>query len=241
MEEYGHRTLESTASAQHYFEQAIALNPGFARAIAGLALVHLRYAIDGWTTTPQHSLQMAAEFADRAAEINPTIPQIHFVAGELALFRGRHEEAVAAVQRAIHYSPSYADAYALLAWIYNYAGRPDEALASLEKARFLNPVVPASYTEILGEIHFQQGEYADAVSAFERALQVNPAHMRARMWLVAALALSGDVDEAAWQAEVLQLSFPEFSLLQLHYAFPFHDPTVRERVLQGLRSAGLPE
>lgn len=241
MEEYGHRTLEGIAAAQHYFEEAIALDPGFARAIAGLALVHLRYAIDGWTTTPQLSLQKASEFADQAAEINPTIPQIHFVAGQLALFSGRHEEAVTAVQRAIHFSPSYADAYALLAWIYNYAGRPDEALASLEKARFLNPIVPASYAEILGEIHFQRGEYADAMSAFERALQVNPAHMRARMWLVATLVHSGDIDEAAWQAEVLQLSFPGFSLQQLHYSFPFHDATVRERVLQGLSKAGLPD
>jgi adenylate cyclase len=241
MEEYGHRTLESTASAQHHFEQAIALDPGFARAIAALALVHLRYAIDGWTTTPQLSLQKAADFADQAAEINQTIPQIHFAAGQLALFRGRHEEAVAAVQRAIHFSPSYADAYALLAWIHNYAGRTHEALASLEKARFLNPIVPASYTEILGEIHFQRGEYVEAVSAFERALQVNPAHMRARMWLVATLVQSGDIDEAAWQAEMLQLSFPGFSLLRLGYAFPFHDPRVRERVLHALRRAGLPE
>lgn len=239
LEEHGHRTPESNSSARAYFEQAIELDPKFARAIAGLALVHSRNAIDGWTATPDRSLDSAAELAETAAEMNPAIPQVHFVASQVALFRGQHLEAIEAAQRAIHYSPNFADAYALLAWIMNYAGRPHEALAVMETAMRLNPVIPASYSEVLGEIYFLQGSYSEAIAAFERALLINPSYMRVRMWLIATLVQTGSLDEAQWQAEVLMLLNPDFSLARLQYAFPFRDRSVRDSVLQGLRQAGL--
>lgn len=241
LEEYGHRTPDSNRSALAHFERALELDPDFARAVAGLALVHSRDAVDGWTTTPHASLDRALELADIAAELNPAIPQVHFVAGQVALFREQHAEAIEAARRAIQFSPNYADAYALLAWILNYAGQPDEALAVLETAMRLNPVIPASYSEILGEIRFSEGNYTDALVEFERALQINPTHMRARMWLVTTLAQTGSLDEARWQAVELTLLNPDFSLARLQYAFPFIDQSVRDRMLDGLRQAGLPE
>lgn len=240
LEEYGHRTPDSNISARAHFEQALEIAPSFARAVAGLALVHSRDAIDGWTTTPNHSLDRAQEFVGIAINLNPAIPQVHFVAGQVALFRGQHKEAIEATRRAIHYSPNYADAYALLAWILNYAGEPNEALAILESAIRLNPVIPASYSEILGEIHFSLGNYTDARTEFERALQINPVHMRSRMWLVTTLVQSGALDEAQWQAGELTMLNPDFSLVRLQYAFPFIDQAVRDKLLDSLRQAGLP-
>ena len=121
----------------------------------------------------------------------------------------------------------------------NYAGRPHESLAVMETAMRLNPVIPASYSEVLGEIYFIQGSYSEAIAAFERALLINPSYMRVRMWLTATLVQAGSLDEAQWQAEVLTLLNPDFSLARLQYAFPFRDQPVRDRVLQGLRQAGL--
>jgi tetratricopeptide (TPR) repeat protein len=122
-----------------------------------------------------------------------------------------------------------------------YDGRLDEAETALGTASRLNPVIPSSYSEILGEIRFLQGRYDDAIIAFERALRINPTHMRARMWLIATLVQTGSLDEAQWQTDALMLSIPGFSLAHLQYAFPFRDQTVREKVLQSLRQAGLPE
>ena len=241
LEEYGHRTPLGDISAREHFEQAIELDPKFARAVAGLALVHSRDAIDGWGTTPDQSLDRALDLVGKAKDLNPAIPQVHFVAGQVALFSGRHDEAIEAAQRAIGYSPNYADAYALLAWILNYAGQPEGALAVLATARRLNPVIPASYSVILGEILFSQGNYKAALAEFERALQINPAHMRARMWLVATLVQSESMDEARWQVSELLMLNPGYSLARLRYAFPFMDTSVREKLLNGLRKAGLPE
>ena len=241
LEEYGHRTPDSNRSALGYFAQALELDPRFARAAAGLALVYSRDAIDGWTTSPDRSLDLALESAEIAAGINPAIPQVHFVTGQVALFRRRHAEAIEAIQLAIRYSPNYADAYALLAWTLNYAGQPNEALAALEIAARLNPIIPASYSEIRGEIYFTQGKYTAALAEFERALEINPNHMRARMWFVTTLIQTHSLDEAQWQAEELTLLNPDFSLARLQYAFPFVDQSVRDKLLHGLRKAGLPE
>ena len=157
LEEYGHRTPESNRSAREHFELAISIDPRFARAAAGLALAHSRDAIDGWTATPGRSLQTAEELAEMALALNSTIPQVYFVIGQVALFRREHDRAIAAIQQAIDYSPNYADAYAFLAWALHYAGRPDEAIEMLDSAVRLNPVIPASYSEILGEISYQRG------------------------------------------------------------------------------------
>lgn len=241
MEEYGHRTPESNRSAREHYEQAIALVPDFARAIAGLALVHSRDAIDGWTETPRQSMALAEQLAEKAAAINPSIPQVHFVTGQVALFNGQHAKAIEATKQAIAYSPNYADAYAMLAWIMNFAGHPNEALSALETAVRLNPIVPASYSEILGEIYFVQGKYVDAIDAFNRALNASPLHMRARMWLIVALAQIGNKDEMTWQKDELAISNPGFSLKLLEYAFPYQEQSIREKLMLDLRKAGLPE
>ena len=240
-EEYGHRTRESNRSAREYFERAIALDPGFARATASLALVYSRDAFDGWTDSPERSLATAVEFAEAAARINPTIPQIHFVAGQVALFREEHANAIAAAKRAIEYAPNYADGYAFLAWALNYSGRQAEAEKALKVAMRLNPISPSSYHEAQGEIRFIQGQYAKAIEAFNTALQINPSHMRAHMWLIATLVQLGKLEETQWQVDELLLTHADFSLSRLDHAFPFKDASIRQQLIQNLKQAGLPQ
>ena len=173
------------------FERAIELDPAFARAYAGLAMAHSRDAIDGWTCDPVTVPGARCRAGGQGRRMDPSLPQVHFVTGQVDLFRRRHVQAIEAAQRAIRIDPNYADAFALHAWTLNYAGRPGEALTALEKAMRLNPRPPASYLEILGEIRFVQGRYGESASTFQRVLDVNPDYTRARMWLVAALAHAG--------------------------------------------------
>ncbi len=240
-EEHGRRSKEQNRSAKWEFERAIALDPGFARAYAGLAMVHSREAIDGWTETPADSLEEAAALAEQAARLDPGLPQVHFVAGQVGLFQRRHLAAIEAAETAIAIDPNYADAYALSAWILSYAGRPDQAMARLQQAMRLNPRPPASYLEVLGEIQFVQGRYGESAATFQRVLSINPEYDRARMWLAAALAHAGDTEGAEWEAAELQVARPDFSLGRLAYAFPFKDARKLEWLAHGLRKAGLPK
>jgi len=241
IEDHGGRTQSQNSSARSHFEQAIKLDPGFARAYAGLAMTHSRDAIDGWTSTPLNSLDAAAELAEKATMMDPSLPQVHFVSGQVDLFRRRHKQAIAAAERAIDVNRNYADAYALLAWILNYAGRPTDALSALNKAMDLNPSPPASYLEILGEIRFTQARYEESAAIFQEVLDINPGYSRARMWSMAALALAGLEDSAEWEAAELLAASPDISLERLEFAFPFKDPRALDRIMEGLKKAGLPE
>jgi adenylate cyclase len=241
LEDHGSRTQARNLSARAQFEEAIALDPSFARAYTGLALTYSREAIDGWTAGPSSSLERAAELAEQAARMDPSLPQVHFVTGQVELFRRRHERAVEAAERAIAVDPNYADAYALLAWTLSYAGRPDQAFSALEKAMRLNPRPPASYLEILGEIRLTQARHGESSSTFQEVLDVNPGYTRARMWNAAALGLSGAVDLAEWEVAELLVANPGLTLTRLEFAFPFKDPRVVEQLLDALRRAGVPD
>jgi TolB-like protein len=239
IEQQGRRSREDNLTAKIHLKHAIKLDPGFARAYAGLAMAHSRDAIDGWVADPLNSLEMAKEMALKAARIDPSIPQVQFVKGQIELFRRRYVQAIAAAIRAIEIDPGYADAYALRAWILNYAGRPEEAKAAIEEAFRLNSRPTASYLEVLGEILFVQGRYSDSASTFEKVLSINPAYMRARMWAAAAHALAGDREAAEWDAGELLVLAPDFDLDHLQFAFPFRDPRELDTLVGGLEAAGL--
>jgi adenylate cyclase len=240
-EEHGRRSEAQNLSARAHFQKAIELDPAFARAYAGLALTYTREAIDGWTSTPWRSLDLAAELAETAAAMDPSLAQVHFVTGQIDLFRHRYVQAIEAAERAIVADKNYADAHALLAWILNYAGRPGEALSALERAMGLSTRPPASYLEILGEIRFAQARYDESASTFQRVLDINPGYTRARMWNAAVLALAGSNESAEWEAAELLALSPDVTLARLELAFPFKDPRALSTLLEGLRKAGVPE
>ena len=241
VEAHGGRSEVQNRIARRHFEEAVALDPQFAGAYAGLALAYSREAIDGWTSKPSQSLERAAQYADKAASMDSSLPQVHFVTGQIRLFQRRHAEAVAATEHAIEVNPNYADAFALLAWTLNYAGRPERAILALNMAMRLNPRPPASYLEILGEIYFVQGRYKDSATTFQNALEVNPAYLRARLWNAAALVRDGSRDLAEWEINEALIASPQLSLARLAFAFPFKDSRLRDAVLNALHQANLPD
>jgi len=240
LEAHGGRSEAQNLIARRHFDEAVLLDAQFAGALVGLALTYSREAIDGWTSSPSKSLESAAQYAERAADMNSSLPQVHFVTGQIRLFQGWHAEAVKAAERAIEINPNYADAFALLAWTLNYAGRPEKGILALNMAMRLNPRPPASYLEILGEIYFAQGRYKDSADAFQSVLDTNPAYMRARLWNAAALVRAGSRDLAEWEIEEALVASPQLALTRLAFAFPFKDTRLQDAVLSALRSAGLP-
>jgi TolB-like protein/DNA-binding winged helix-turn-helix (wHTH) protein len=238
-EAHGRRSEGQNLVARHYFEEAVELDPEFARAHAGLALTYSREAIDGWTPDPSHALVQAARHAEQASDLDASLPQVHFVAGQVRLFQRMHTKAVAAAERAIDLDPNYADAFALLAWTLNYSGRPAKAMSALNMAMRLNPRPPASYLEILGEIYFAQNRFEDSASTFQQVLDINPAYLRARLWNAAALVLAGFPEKAAWELDEALIASPDLSTTRLAFAFPFMNPRTEEKALNALRIAGL--
>jgi adenylate cyclase len=230
---------EGSLQAREYFRQAIELDNRFARAYANLALTYIYDHMLGWSEDSEESLRMAHSYADQAIAIDPDLPQVYWVKGFADIFHKDYKQSLENAQKAIDLDPNFADGYGLLATTLNYAGRPDEADVEMRKAMQLNPMNPAIYKVIHGEIFFNKREYAKAIGNFSFALQTNPESEESRLWLAAAYAHVGETEEASWQLEQIRISGRELSLEHIENVIPFSDPTQRKHFIDGLYKAGL--
>jgi len=225
--------------ARTCFMKAVQLDPKFATAHAMLAWTYVFEAMNGWSEDRAAALRQAGQIATRAIEIEPKLPVAYFVRG--LSYRELHEyiKALVEAQKAIEYDPSYANAYVLLATLLYYAGRPEEGLERIQQAMQINPHHPYNYHFHLGQAYFVLHRYREAVDALNHGLSSYPASERMRVWLAAALAQSGNIEEARWEGEQIMAANPDFSLEQMTQSFPFKNPEDMEHFIAGLRLAGL--
>lgn len=225
--------------ARELFHKAAQADPNFAMAYAMLAWTHAFDAMNGWSDKPEQSLRDANDLAAKAISLQKAMPVAYFVAGLAYRESGEYAEALVEAEKAIQYDPNYANAHVLLATLLYYSGRPQEGLERIQKAIQLNPHHPYNYSFHLGQAYYILRRYDEAIEAFKGGIESNPTSERLHVWLAAAYAQSGDIEEARWEAtQVLTLN-PGFSRVRIQKAFPFKNPADREHFLDGLRKAGL--
>ncbi|WP_455218451.1 winged helix-turn-helix domain-containing tetratricopeptide repeat protein [Kaarinaea lacus] len=230
---------ESNHRAREHFLKAIELDNEFARAYANLALTHTYDYMNAWKDDTDHSMQQALEFAQKGVEMDPSIPQVHWVMGLTQMFNKNYQPALESAQRTLDQDPNYADGHGLMGTILNYAGNPREALEFMKTAMQLNPFHPSIYKIIRGEIHFNLHEYDNAIRFFKEALERNPEAQEARLWLAAAYAHNNQLEDATWQMEYIQQNESKLTLDYIEKVSPFKDPAQRRHFLDGLYKAGL--
>jgi adenylate cyclase len=234
-------TRQTNIEAREFFEQAIALDPGYARAHGDVGLTYALEVGFGWTDDLEPALERALEFLNAALALDETVPQVYFALNNTYIWLNRLEDAIAAAQRAIDLDTNFADGYAALAFALNYAGRPVESLAAIRKAMRLNPRYPFLYRWNVGHSFLLMERYDEAIEAFESVVAVNPEFPVAHLTLAVAYAQSGRIEDAEWEAEEILTLLPGFTIERDRRRHPYLNPADMERYLQGLRKAGLPE
>lgn len=231
------RQREQNELARGAYWRAIELDPAFSRAYAGLAMTHaLAYQL-GWEH--EAALDKAVELAATAVQLNPALPEAHWVVGFVETQRRRHTDAIGHLQIALRHNPSYADAYALLGGIRTYIGQPAEGVVALRTALRLNPDAGSLYFLLLGRALYFLGEHAQARVNLEQALTRNAENIEARVYLAAVLQQLGNRDGAAWQAQEIQALEPDFTVKRWLQTYPMTDEQQKERLAQTLRPLGL--
>ncbi len=239
--EFASRSKEGNRNAHVLFQQAIELDPSFARGYAYLAWAHARDYSRGWTAQPDHSLQQSQAMIRRANALDESSPLVQLVTGLVELDAREYEKSVIALEKALDLDPNYSDAYVQLADTLNSAGRPEASLEPMKKAMRLNPHPPHEYFAFLAKSYFSLGRYQEAADLFEKALKRNPTAQGFRMRLAATYAKLGRIEDAQWEAQEILAANPNFSVKQIAKVSPYRDPAQLERLLDGLRKAGLPE
>ena len=225
--------------ARELFLKAIEYDSNFANSYAMLAWTHAYEAMNGWSNDWNTSMKQAYQFADKAIHLQPDLPVAYFVKGLVNRERKDYIKAMVDVEKALEYDPNYANALMLKGTLLYFAGEPEQSIPIIRKAMKLNPHHPYNYSYHLAQGLYILRRYEEAIDALKSGLETNPTSTRMRIWLIAAMAKSGDIDEAHWEVEQLELESPGLSLQKIQNLFPFKNPADLDHFLDGLRMAGM--
>jgi len=127
--------------AERLFKQAIARDPKFAKAWAGVALVEsLR---PDWFGTPDSvALPRSRDAAEHALALDPMLPEAYAALGNTAFYEGRWANGRVLFERAVAIAPSYATAWQWYGYGLSVAGATEESLTASKRAVELDPKAP---------------------------------------------------------------------------------------------------
>ena len=232
---------EDSKLAKEVLEQAIEVDPSFGQAYAYLAQIHAMEYVNGWSEVPQASLNLAHDLAKKGVELMPDDAHVHLAFGSIFLWLRRHDEAIAEAKRAVELDPNYAYGLFELGCYLQYAGRASESQDYFDRAVRLDPHHADQFLHFMAQAYFQLGRYDQTVEILKRRLVRNPQSDTSRMLLSSCYGHLNRHDEArvVWD-EILVIN-PQFSVEQRRQVLPYKEPESFEKIVDGLRKAGLHE
>ncbi len=165
---------ENLDSAIGAFERALALDPSYALAYAGLGQAHWEKYQAGHDPKAVDSARQACE---RALSLDEQLAAAHVCLGQLESGTGEYEQAVKEFDRALAIEPTNDDAYRSLADAYESLGQPAKAEETCQRAIDLRPQYWAGYNW-LGTFYYRDARYADAASKFSQVVALAPDSFR---------------------------------------------------------------
>ncbi len=227
--------------ARQLWLKAFELDPKYAGALASVGYSHAMAVISGFSDDPAEDLKQARAYAEQSLAIDDTNPDAYALMARLAVFDHKYEQAVEYAQRSVELSPSHADNTALLGLFLSFAGRHAEALQVMNRAMRLAPYYPNWYMDIMGFAHRFLGNYDEAINALEQLRDRAPNSPRTYIYLASTYAEAGRDEAARTAAKELLARNPNFSIKQYAKFQTWKNPEDLEKVVDGLRKAGLPE
>lgn len=178
-----------------FYEQAIALDPQYARAYASLAGTHTTFILAA-DSLPGPSAAAARTAATRAIALDPGLAAAHAVlAQERFVYEWDWRGAEAEYRRAVAIEPSNARAHLSYALLLSNTGRHAEALRHADEALRLDPVEVMVNTQ-RGDYLRAAGKVDEAIAAQKHALEIAPDFWVADIHLGKAYEDKGMVSEA---------------------------------------------
>ena len=201
------------------FKQAIALEPHYALAYAGLAD---SYALLGeyLYLHPGQAFPRAKAAVLTALEMDGSLAEARATLADIRWFYDWNPaEADAEFRRAIDLRPAYATARHYYSWFLMMNGRLDEAEVEINIALQLDPSSLTTYLA-RGVLFYHAGHYEKAVTLYREALEMNPGFVHARYYLGQSLAECGRLEEAIEEFENLRDAQPASqTLAMLGYSY----------------------
>jgi Tfp pilus assembly protein PilF len=185
------------------FERALAKDPQFAAAYAGMADAYNLLAQYGYVL-PAEGMEKARTAAKRSLEIDPGLAEGHVaLAAIIEAYDWKWSEAEHEYRRALALNPALPAAHLWYGMFLRDQGRLDEALPELRLAAQLEPVSEMTSVNLSSAL-MSKGNYSSALEQAELAAELNPNSVSTQLLLANAyrcLARNAEAEAALARAE----------------------------------------
>ena len=178
------------------FQEAVNIDPGYAKAYVSLAFAWSQMALNSFITYEEGIDNMHAAVV-KALEFAPLLAEAHLALGHLNFYlmqdlRGAED----ALNTALDLSPGNVDVLIEYSRIQCYQGHFDEGIAAARKALDADPVSLLA-NHFLGHILYFSRRFDEAIPALRHTLDMDPEYPKPHYFIAMSLFWQGHV-EAAW-------------------------------------------
>ncbi|OLD58985.1 MAG: hypothetical protein AUF60_07460 [Gemmatimonadetes bacterium 13_1_20CM_69_28] len=192
---FAKRDSTSLRKAQDYFERAIADDPSYALAYAGLSDAYSHRAVFGYV--PPHDIHAKAKQAVlRALALDSTLVEAHTSLGFIELFLEWDWAAAGReFDRALALDARYPPAHLFRAWYFLATDRMTDAVGEVQAAVRLDPFSLVNNARLASMLYYAR-RYNEALAQSRRLLEMDSMFFQVRVELARAYLQLGQCDEA---------------------------------------------
>ncbi len=189
--------------AAHYFNEAIARDPNYALAYAGLADTYAASAVNNWIPSKE-AFPLAKRAVGKALELDGNLAEVHLTSGAITmLYDLDWATAEREFKRALELNPNYLETYEVYSYLLSCTGRLDEGIEMAKRGLQVDPLSVAISDDVAGA-HYWARHYDEAIAQGRKSIELDPGHAAAYVYLGQAYDLKGSYDEsiAAYQKAI---------------------------------------
>jgi tetratricopeptide (TPR) repeat protein len=218
------------------------LDENYALAWGALAEAHWKEARnEGWSASPERSMELSLEASDRALALDPDNAGILAMRGLIKTTQRDFDGALALAEKAIRLAHSDANAIALAAITLYACGKAEESIKQTELAIRHCPRYPPWYLLMLARCHWVLAQFEEAIAASRLASKADPLYVQPHVEVAMVYAETDRVSDARKAVDSILRIDPGFSATAYMKALPFRDPDLEARRRSALKKAGVPD
>ncbi|HSJ01091.1 MAG TPA: hypothetical protein VK956_01505, partial [Verrucomicrobium sp.] len=241
-------TEDADLEARKYFQQALDMDPLYARASGGMSLSHFNeWSCQAWHQWAEKE-QAAYDCARQAEALDPNDQLVQVILGRIEQYRRQFDSAATRFERALKLAPNDASTLIQLAACFAYNGNPELGVELSERALVLNPLCPGWYFTFAAIPLFMLKRYEEAAHMAAKG----PGLVDTGAYLAAAFAYLGRGERATFFLKEFRAEFlrritygrepkPGEARIWLRHVNPYRREEDIAHFLEGVKRAGLDE